>query len=128
MRKKDDDMNSINKLEQISKLMLEVVADRFDKEPIRKLNDIEFGDSFAELLDKFIVLHIRMWKMEDAIGLSKSNKTIAMLKKKLDDCFKIKRPKLTKAINSFLDVYINKNHTRAFSQEDVKFYKGYKNE
>ena len=63
--------------------------------------------------------------MEDAIGMAKSDKRIAALKKKSDDCFKVKRPKLTQAINSFLDTYISKNHVRKFSENEVKIYKGY---
>ena len=35
--------------------------------------------------------------------------------------------KLTKAINSFLDVYIDKNHRKKFSEENIKLYKGFKN-
>jgi len=49
-----------------------------------------------------------------------------LLKRKIDVCFKQKRPKLIAAINSFLDVYISKNHARPFSEENLKLYKGYK--
>jgi hypothetical protein len=116
----------MDKAEQISKLLLEMVAERFDKETMINSDKIEFGDSFAELLDRFIVLHIRMWKLEDAIGTAKNRDEIADFKLKIDVCFKVQRPKLTKAINAFLDVYISKNHVKAFSQENVKLYKGYK--
>lgn len=115
----------MDKADQISGLLLEMVAERFDKEPTDSLDCIEFGDSFAELLDRFIVLHIRMWKLEDAAGEARSSEELAGIKKKVDYCFKWMRPKLTKAINAFLDVYISKNHTRKFSEENVKLYKGY---
>jgi hypothetical protein len=110
----------------ISELLLSEIADRFDKEPLN-VNDIEFSESFAEILDRFIVLHIRMWKLEDAIAEAKSNDEIADLKRKVDYCFKDRRPKLVKAINSFLDVYVDKNHAKKFSEENVKLYKGFKN-
>ncbi len=114
-----------DKIEQIGDLILEVVSDRFDKEPL-DLQGFEFGDSFAELIEKFIILHIRIWKFEDAVADAKSYEDLAELKIKLDYCFKEKRPKLIKAINSFLDVYISKNHARLLSEENTKLYKGYK--
>lgn len=115
----------MNKIEQISTLLQEAVAERFDKEPLA-VEGLEFGDSFAELIDKFIVLHIRTWKLEDAIGEAKTDEEVAKLKRKLDYCFKNRRPKLTKAINSFLDVYIDKNHARPFTEVNVKLYSGHK--
>lgn len=117
---------SVERITKISELLLEEISERFDKEPINA-NDIEFSESFAEILDRFIVLHIRMWKLEDAIAEASSNDEVADLKRKVDYCFKDRRPKLTKAINSFLDVYIDKNHTKKFSEENVKLYKGFKN-
>jgi hypothetical protein len=69
-----------------------------------------------------------MWKLEDAISSAKSDSEIADLKKKIDFCFKEKRPKLTKSINFYLDSYVDKNHpAKKFSEENVKLYDGYKN-
>lgn len=115
----------MSNIEQISKLLLEVVAERFEKEPLLT-KGLEFGDSFAELLEKFVILHIRCWKIEDAIGETTEEVKVVNLKNKLDFCFKVKRPKLIAAINSFLDVYISKEHTKAFTEENVKLYKGFK--
>lgn len=114
------------RINKISELLLEEIAERFDKEPIHN-QDIEFSESFAEIMDRFIVLHIRMWKLEDAIAEAQSDSEVADLKRKVDYCFKDRRPKLTKAINSYLDVYVNKNHVRKFSEENIKLYKGFKN-
>jgi hypothetical protein len=117
---------SFERINKISELLLEEIAERFDKEPLNA-NDIEFSESFAEIMDRFIVLHIRMWKLEDAVAEAKSDQEVADLKRKVDYCFKDRRPKLTKAINSFLDVYVSKNHAKKFSEENVKLYKGFKN-
>jgi hypothetical protein len=68
-----------------------------------------------------------MWKLEDAIAEAKSDSEVADLKRKIDYCFKDRRPKLTKAINSYLDIYVNKNHVKKFSEENIKLYKGFKN-
>lgn len=113
--------------DKISELLLAEISKRFDKEPV-DIEGLEFSENFAEMLDRFVVLHIRMWKLEDAIANAKSDTEIAELKKKIDFCFKEKRPKLTKAINFFLDSHIDKNHpTKKFSEENIKLYNGYKN-
>ena len=117
---------SQERINKISELLLEEIAERFDKEPIHN-TDIEFSESFAEIMDRFVVLHIRMWKLEDAIAEAKSDSEVADLKRKIDYCFKDRRPKLTKAINSYLDIYVNKNHVKKFSEENIKIYKGFKN-
>lgn len=116
-------MSRINK---ISELLLEEIAERFDQEPL-DIKDLEFSETFAEILDRFIVLHIRMWKLEDAAGQAIKDSELADIKRKVDYCFKDRRPRLIKAINSFLDVYISKNHIKKFSEENVKIYKGFKN-
>jgi hypothetical protein len=117
---------SAERINKISELLLEEIAERFDKEPLN-IEGLEFSESFAEIVDRFIVLHIRMWKLEDAIAEAKTDSEVADLKRKVDYCFKDRRPKLTKAINSYLDVYVNKNHVKKFSEENVKLYKGFKN-
>ena len=116
----------MNRLEQISKLLLEEIQERFNKEPLN-IDGLEFSESYPEMLDKFIVQHIRMWKMEDMIGESKDNNEIADLKKKVDYLFKDRRPKLWRAIGLYLDAHISKNHFIPIAEQNVKLYKGYKN-
>lgn len=115
---------SDNRMEQISDLLLKEIESRFEKEPLN-IDGLEFSESFAEMLDRFIVLHIRMWKLEDAIFDAKSDSEVAELKRKIDYCFKDRRPKLTKAINFFLDAYIDKNHHKKFVEPNIKFYNGF---
>lgn len=117
---------SSERINKISELLLEEISERFNKEPAHGV-DIEFSESFSEILDRFIVLHIRMWKLEDSVAEAKDNNEVADLKRKIDYCFKDRRPKLIKAINSFLDVYVSKENVRKFSEENVKLYKGYSN-
>ena len=117
---------SAERINKISELLLEEIAERFDKETLN-IEGLEFSESFAEIMDRFIVLHIRMWKLEDAIAEAKTDSEVADLKRKVDYCFKDRRPKLTKAINSYLDVYVSKNHAKKFLEENVKLYKGFSN-
>lgn len=107
-----------NNFEEISKLLLKEVAARFNQVEINR--DVEFGDSFAELLEKLLIVNIRMWKLEDLASQEKDDKKLGELKRKIDFCFKEKRPKLIKAINSFLDTYIT--NYRKFFEENIKSY------
>lgn len=116
----------MSRLEKISELLLEEIAERFDKEPL-EIENLEFGQSFAEILDRLVIMNIRTWRLEDKIAASKDNNEIADLKKKVDFLFKDKRPKLWRAIGLFLDAYIDKNHHKKFSEENVKLYEGHKN-
>ena len=114
------------RFEKISKLLLEEVESRFDSEP-PNFNDVEWSDNFAEMLEKYMILHIRMWKLEDACGVSNDPQEVYDLKRKLDFCFKDRRPKLTKAINQYLDAHINKKKSKKFDDGNVKQYKGFDN-
>ena len=116
----------MNNFDKISELLLDEISKRFNNEPLN-IEGLEFSENFAEILDRFVVLHIRMWKLEDAIANATTDKEVTDLKKKIDFCFKEKRPKLTKAINFFLDNYIDKNQTKKFSEENIKLYNGFKN-
>ena len=79
------------------------------------------------MLDRFIVLHIRMWKLEDMFAEVDTHKERSLLKLKVDFCFKEKRPQLTKAINSYINNYISKKHFLR-EEENVKQYSGFSND
>lgn len=84
-------------------------------------------DSLGEVVEKLAILHIRTWMLEDAIQAAKTDKDIAILKKKIDICFKIKRPKYVAAINAMVQYAIN-NERESLSEGSVKLYKGLDNE
>jgi len=84
-------------------------------------------DSLGEVIEKLAILHIRTWMLEDAIQEAKNDKEIATLKKKIDICFKIKRPKYVAAINGMVQNAIN-NEKESLSEDSVKLYKGLDNE
>ena len=83
-------------------------------------------DSIGEVLEKLIILHIRMWMLEDKADITTDKDEILNIEKKLDICFKQKRPKLVQAINLLLDNAIKKNES--LLEESVKYYEGYKDE
>lgn len=82
-------------------------------------------DSIGEVIEKLVILHIRIWMLEDSIDKCKDDSSVAEVKKKLDICFKIKRPKLVQAINCLIDDAIN--NYKSLKEDSVKIYKGINN-
>ena len=85
--------------------------------------DLIETDSIAEVIEKLSILHCRMWYLEDAISEAKDDSEIANLKRKIDICFKIKRPKYVQAINKMIDNSIMSG--KSVAEDSVKFYKGF---
>ena len=83
-------------------------------------------DSIGEVIEKLVILHIRMWMIEDQLGIVKTDNEIADLKKKSDICFKIKRPKYVEALNQMINNSVIKGKT--LQEDSVKLYKGVVNE
>lgn len=79
-------------------------------------------DNLGEIVEKLSILHIRTWMLEDAIQEAKTDEEIADLKRKIDICFKSKRPKLVQAINLLVDDAIAQS--KGLREDSVKLYKG----
>jgi hypothetical protein len=92
----------------------------------KQIPEIEYiaTDNLGEIIEKLAILHIRMWMLEDAISQSTDDTTLADLKRKIDICFKIKRPKLVQAINVMVDDAILT--AKSLREDSVKLYKSVK--
>ena len=95
---------------------------------IKQHHDDDFGneeycntDSIGEMIEKLVILHIRTWNLEDMISKANSDEEIGRIKKKIDTCFKIKRPKLVQGINQLMDDTIKNG--KSLVEESVKIYK-----
>lgn len=108
--------------------MLDMVLKQYVEEILRRdslyndVPDYAASDSLAEILEKMAILHIRTWHLEDAIQEAKSDEEVADLKRKIDICFKQKRPQLVAALNASLDDAIIRG--KSVREESVKLYKG----
>lgn len=85
--------------------------------------DIIETDTIGEVIEKLSILHCRMWYLEDAIGSATDDSEIAELKKKIDICFKTKRPRYVEAINKMIDNAIRTE--KSLTEDSVKLYKGF---
>ena len=90
----------------------------------RELPDVEYieTDNLGEVVEKLSILHTRMWMLEDAIQEAKTDAEVADLKRKIDICFKVKRPRLVQAVNLLVDNAIASGKT--LREDSVKPYKG----
>jgi hypothetical protein len=80
-------------------------------------------DNLAEVVEKLVILHIRTWMLEDRVGVATEDSEIASLKKKIDICFKQKRPSYIEAINRMIeDAIINRT---TLVEDSVKSYEGH---
>ena len=82
------------------------------------------SDNIGEVLEKLAILHIRTWHLEDAIQSAKTDEEVADLKRKVDICFKVKRPKLVAALNAIIDDAIIRG--KSLREDSVKLYRGVK--
>lgn len=82
-------------------------------------------DNLGEVIEKLAIIHIRMWMLEDAMQEAKSDEELAELKRKVDICFKVKRPKYVQAINLLVDDAIRTG--KSLREDSVKLYKGIHN-
>jgi hypothetical protein len=85
--------------------------------------DLIQTDNIGEVIEKLSILHCRMWYLEDAIAEAKTNDEVATLKKKIDICFKDKRPRLVEAVNRMINDSIVNN--KSLVEDSVKHYKGF---
>ena len=115
-----------NVAELIDKCIAEKVWDTLYTRIRPELPEYIATDSVGEVIEKLCILHIRTWMLEDAIQLAKTDAEIADLKRKVDQCFKVKRPKFVAAINAMIDDAIVKN--KSLVEDSVKLYKGVEGE
>ena len=88
-----------------------------------ELPDIIFSetDNLGEVVEKLCILHIRTWMLEDAAQEATTDEELGALKRKIDICFKQKRPRLVQAINRQVsDAIINNT---SLIEDSVKLYK-----
>jgi hypothetical protein len=112
-------------MKKIGDLIEECIKNTIDEVcSTRQIPDVEYveTDNLGEVVEKLSILHIRTWMLEDAIQQAQSDSEIAELKRKIDICFKVKRPRLVQAINLLVDNSIAYN--KSLREDSVKLYKG----
>jgi hypothetical protein len=116
-------MNNVStQLESIIKHRVDEILSK-DKNHIPELPiDLIPTDNIAEVIEKLVILHIRTWMLEDMIAVAKTDDEVGIIKKKIDICFKQKRPMYVQAINKMIDNAIVSG--KGLQEDSVKIYKG----
>jgi 2-phosphoglycerate kinase len=111
--------------EKIEDIIKQTVTETLNKSRQVELPpDIIETDNLGEVIEKLAILHIRMWYLEDAIADNYNDDSkVAELKRKIDICFKQKRPALVSAINKMVDKSIVDG--KSLIEDSVKLYKGF---
>lgn len=99
----------------------EYVSDICSKKEIPEAKEYIETDSLGEVIDKLIIVHIRTWMLEDLINKDISDLELGALKRKIDICFKQKRPKLVEAINRLIEKSVIEGNS--LLEDSVKIYK-----
>jgi hypothetical protein len=122
--------NKLNVGEKIEDIIKTTVHNILNKSKnVEMPNDVVFTDNFGEILEKLIILTTRVWYLEDRIGElillndPKYNQEIVDLKKKIDICFKQKRPNYIQSLNRIIEAAILNG--KKIEEDSVKLYKGY---
>ena len=110
--------------ERIEEIIKNRVNEILNKDKIVELpEDLIETDNLGEVIEKLSILHCRMWYLEDAMADAKNDTEMANLKRKIDICFKQKRPKYVQALNRMVDNAIIND--KSLIEDSVKQYKGY---
>jgi len=113
---------------QFDALLAKTIADIMQQEQREEPISYIASETLGEVVEKFLILHIRIWNLEDAAGLAASEgdaESLMILRKKLDECDKVVRPRLMAAIGQMLEEIMLGDRRDLLRSEDVKRYGGY---
>ena len=110
--------------EKIEEIIKNVITETLNESKEADKNvDLIQTNNISEVIEKLSILHCRMWYLEDAIADAKTDMEVATLKRKIDICFKDKRPRLVEALNVMMNDAIINN--KSLVEDSVKHYKGF---
>lgn len=110
--------------EKIEEIIKNKVAEVLSKREVPDIIDLIQTDNIGEVIEKLAILHIRMWMLEDKAALATEATEIADLKRKIDICFKNKRPKFVQATNLMIENAVRTG--QSLIEDSVKYYEGHK--
>ena len=116
----DNELEALGQLDQAIQKLVELKLNVSKEHHFDKIET----DTFGEIIDKLIIVHIRYWYLEDRMSeKSLSDSELAGLRRKSESLFKSKRPMLVNALDKFIVNLINEE--QILVPENVKLYKGW---
>jgi len=86
------------------------------------------SETLGEVIEKLLILHIRIWHLEDEAGLAAESgdmECLTALHVKIDECDKIVRRRLMAALTRLLVEAVTRNRMELLGTGDLKQYKGF---
>ena len=108
----------------IEDIIIRKVDDILNRRSMPEIEDYIATDNLGEVIEKLVILHIRTGMLEDAAQAATTDEQLAEIKRKVDICFKQKRPKFVQAINRMVDDAILQG--KSVAEDSVKLYKDIK--
>lgn len=93
--------------------------------PVEDIPDDEFvaSETIGEVIDKLLILNIRIWYLEDQKAEARTDAELGAAQRKLQSCFRVKRPRLVAALNRMLYEAVVRGRLELVKDEYVKTYK-----
>lgn len=118
----------LNRIDLLNIHIQTTIAAYVERANLLCIEDIESDDFVAsetigEVLDKLIILNIRIWHLEDQVD-GASNEEMLAIQRKLRHCFRVKRPRLVAALNKMLAELVAKGRFDLVVDEYIKSYTG----
>ena len=64
--------------QKVEEIIKETVEKTLSDRNIPDLKELIYTDNIGEVIEKLCILHIRMWMIEDQLGLAKTDEEIAV--------------------------------------------------
>ena len=82
------------------------------------------SETIGEVIDKLIILNLRVWHLEDQKANAATDAELGAIQRKLQSCFRSKRPRLVAALNQMMRAAVEDGRLDLMDDEFVKSYKG----
>ena len=82
------------------------------------------SETIGEVIDKLIILNIRVWHLEDEKANATTDAELGAVQRKLQSCFRSKRPRLVAALNQMMRAAVEQGRLDLLDDDFVKSYKG----
>ena len=82
------------------------------------------SETIGEVIDKLIILNIRVWHLEDEKASATTDAELGAVQRKLQSCFRSKRPRLVAALNQMMRAAVEQGRLDLLDDDFVKSYKG----
>lgn len=86
------------------------------------LNNVEFGVSTTYMLERLVIVHCRLWHLEDKIRLTDNDQERSNIKRQIDFLNSKIRPRLIQAIGDSIIKACQSKDMTVIAENNMKYY------